>query len=171
MTSSRGFTLIELMVVIAIVGILSTFVLSSLQKGRLKAADAAVRQEAVQLRNLMEQERTNSGTYTALKAGGSWKATGSTCSAAAFGSSQFSSRAADVCTRLVAATGAACGSNCVFFQTVGPINVSDKYSIVAYLPSASTDAGSAKYLCVGSSGNQSISDGSPWGEDGCIQNP
>ncbi len=166
----RGFTLIELLLVIAIIGILSSVVLSSIQVARLKGQDAAVYQEVAQLRNLMEQERTNSGSYSSLKAGGAWKAAGTSCSAASF-SGQFASQAASVCTKLVAATGSSCGANCVYFQTTGPVNSAEKYSIMAYLPYTSTKFGSARYICMGSSGNQSISDGAAWTEDGCYQNP
>lgn len=172
----RGFTLIELLVVIAIIGIISTIVIVEMRGARLKSADAAVRQQAVQLRNVMEQERTNSGTYASIKNGGGWKAAGAVCTAASF-SGQFATRAAEICTELVrdASTGSSattgCGSTCVFFQTVSPINVSDRYSILAYLPYASSIAGSARYLCIGSSGNQSVSAGAPWSEDGCQANP
>ncbi len=166
----RGFTLIELLLVIAIIGILSSVVLSSIQVARLKGQDAAVYQEATQLRNLMEQERTNSGSYTNLKAGGAWKTAGASCTAASF-AGQFATQAASVCTKLVSATGGSCGSNCVYFQTTGPVNSSEKYSIMAYLPYASVKAGAARYVCMGSSGNQSTSDGAAWTEDGCYQNP
>ena len=41
--TSKGFTLIELLVVIAIIGILSAVVLASLNTGRDKSADAAIK--------------------------------------------------------------------------------------------------------------------------------
>jgi prepilin-type N-terminal cleavage/methylation domain-containing protein len=166
----RGFTLIELLVVIAIIGILSAVVLGSVSAARLKGQEAAVRQEAAQLRSLMEQERSNSDSYAPIKSGGAWKAVGAQCAVGTF-SGQYASQASLVCTKLVAATGNTCGNNCVYFQTVGPSNVATKYSIMAYLPYTSLQLGSARYLCIGSSGNQSISDGAAWTEDGCYQNP
>ncbi len=168
--TQKGFTLIELLIVVAIIGILSSFVLSATREARLKSADAAVRQEATQLRTLLEQERSNSGSYAAVKSGGSWKAAGTACSSASF-SGQFATKAAEVCTALVAATGNTCGTSCVYFQTTGPVNSAEKYSIMAYLPYTSLQAGAARYICIGSSGNQSVSAGSPWSDGGCYQNP
>jgi len=176
---SRGFTLIELLVVIAIIGLLSSIVLSSLQVARLKAADAAVQQEAAQMRVLMEQERSNSGTYVAIKSGGTGSGTAGFIpwngACGAF-SGQFASKAADICQKLVAAasTGGSastgCGQACVYFLQTSPNNA-EKYSIQAYLPYASQQAGHLQYLCLGSSGNQSVSDGAAWLEDGCYKNP
>lgn len=182
---ARGFTLLELLIVVAIIGILSTVVLASLKDARLKAADATVRQEAIQLRNLMEQERTDSGTYTALKNGGDgsgsggWIPAGGACDVSLPNfSGQFAGQAAAVCAKLVAATGSYCGSNCVYFKDVNiaamPSNPTDRYTIEAYLPYTSQQAGEARWLCLGSSGGQSIADGAlngGWIEDGCLNNP
>jgi type IV pilus assembly protein PilE len=173
---NRGFTLIELLVVIAIIGLLSSVVLSSVRTARFKAADAGVRAEMLQLRTIMEQERTNSGTYTAIKSGGAYKNAGASCPVGTF-SGQFASKASEVCTKLVAvSTGSGgCTVNCVYFQTVNiggaTPNPADRYSIMAYLPGASLDAGSARYVCMGSSGNQSLANGALWDEEGCYNNP
>ncbi len=186
MSQHRGFTLIELLMVVAIIGVLSTIVLGAMQDARLKAADATVRQEANQLRNLLEQERTNSGTYDAIKNGGDgsaaggWISVNGACDVGAPNfSGQFATQAMQVCRKLVAAAsvGGRCGTSCVYFQTTSP-NSATTYSIMAYLPYESkkaTEGGSPylQYLCVGSSGNQSIglADGPSWGEYGCQNNP
>ena len=69
MKNQKAFTLIELLVVIAIIGVLSSVVLASLNTARLKAADAAVRAQSAQLRNIMAFEYSDTGTYTAIKNG------------------------------------------------------------------------------------------------------
>lgn len=163
--SNRGFTLIELLMVIAIIGMLSTTVLASLKTARLKAADAKVMQQARELRTLMELERNESGTYTGIKAGGAWKAAGASCSG--FTSTNYSTKAAEVCNELVAATGSNCGSNCVYFASVNPAST-DKFTIQAYLPSKNA------YLCLGSSGLSSQTAPYPpsdWSFAGCYSNP
>jgi prepilin-type N-terminal cleavage/methylation domain-containing protein len=163
----RGFTLIELLIVVAIIGLLSSVVLSSMRDARLKAADAAVLQQARELRNLMEQERSNSGTYVAIKSGGAWKpqsgCTGFT--------GQFATQATQVCQSLVKATSGYCSTSCVFFQSTNP-NSSERYTIMAYLPYQSTRAGAARYMCFGSSGNSTTTaTGAPWLSNGCYANP
>lgn len=189
MTSTRGFTLIELMVVIAIIGLLSSAVLAAMRDARFKAADASVLQEATQLRSIMELERTNSGNYAAIKTGGQGSGGGGfirareTCGTF---TGQFASRALDVCRKLVdaASTGspnntstagsAGCGQGCVrfYYTNVAGTNSNERYSIQAYLPSRSIQAGAARYLCVGSSGAVTLdSDGSAWTEAGCSDNP
>lgn len=167
MRPSRGFTLIELLIVVAIIAMLSSVVLASMRDARLKAADAAVLQQMREMRNLMEQERSVSGNYTALKSGGAWKpqsgCTGFT--------GQFATQAATVCSKLVAATAGFCSASCVYFQTTNP-NSSERYALMAYLPYQSVKAGAARYVCFGSSGNVTTnSDGAVWNEPGCYQNP
>ncbi len=154
--------------VVAIIGILSSIVLSAMREARLKAADAAILQEAQQLRNLMEQERSHTGSYAGIKNGGAWKPQ-SGCTG--FTSSQFSTNASQVCQRLLNAVAPFCSSSCLYFQTTNP-NTTERYSIMAYLPYQSLKAGAARFLCLGSSGNATTtSDGAAWTEDGCYQNP
>lgn len=165
----RGFSLIELLFTVAIIGLLSAIVLGSLQTARLRASDASVRQQAVELRSLMELERVASGNYNAIKTGGAWKAAGTSCAQGTF-SGTYAAQAAQICTALVRASGPACGTSCTYFGATANNNA-QKFTIMAYLPAASAAAGEARWLCVGSSGNQSVSNGSPWGQGGCYANP
>ena len=175
MKTTRGFTLIELLVVIAIIGVLSSVVLASLNTARLKAADASVKSEVVQLRNIMAFEYTDTGTYDAIKAGGggsnAWWGVGASC---ANFTGAYATQAKNVCDALVKATGNACGTVCVYFLGLG-IPASDKFTIMSYLPYESAKAGTPRYYCVGSSGGNSIvqfggSTGN-WTESGCYGNP
>lgn len=60
---TAGFTLIELMVVIAIIGVLSSVVLSSLNSARAKARDSARQADLNQIRLAFELYRDNYGYY------------------------------------------------------------------------------------------------------------
>lgn len=192
MRPARGFTLIEMLVVVAIIALVSSTVLAAMRDARLKAADAAVMRSATELRSIMELERTNSGTYAAIKSGGQGTGGGSfirSREGCGTFSGQFATRALEICRKLVeaASTGSTnttsvagatgCGQGCVRFSytnVVGstPTNPPDRYSIQAYLPSKSLRAGAARYLCIGSSGAVTTdSDGSAWTEPGCSDNP
>lgn len=59
----RGFTLIELMVVISIIGMLSSVVLVSLNSARIKANNTKVIQTVQQLRNQIELGLRSDGKY------------------------------------------------------------------------------------------------------------
>ncbi len=50
----KGFTLIELLIVIAIIGLLAGVVLASVGQSRVKAADAAAKEQLVQMRNRIQ---------------------------------------------------------------------------------------------------------------------
>ncbi len=167
----RGFTLIELLVVIAIIGVIASVALASLNTTRAKAADATVRSEAEQFRNIMQLQYSDVGSYAVIKsgAGGSWLTAGQSCSG--FGGN-YATQAASICTALVKAAGATCGGNCVWFAATNP-DSPDKFTIMAYLPYASALAGSARWLCYGSGGKYSITDSNSagWTDPGCYSNP
>ncbi|HZS43028.1 MAG TPA: type II secretion system protein [Candidatus Paceibacterota bacterium] len=59
----RGFTLIELMVVLSIIGLLVTVILTNIVTARAKTSDSQVLQNLVQLRNAVEQYYSDNGTY------------------------------------------------------------------------------------------------------------
>lgn len=169
---TRGFTLIELLVVIAIIGILSAVVLASLNTARLKGTDAAIQSEAEQLRTTFELEYSSSGSYANIEAGGGWWP-GPTWRGVCSGfNGTTATQAQQICNTLVQDAGtSACNPNCVYFGSVHGGDV-QKYSIMAYLPGASAAAGSAQYLCMGSSGATSISPANNgWNSPGCWNNP
>ena len=58
---STGFTLVELLVVIAVIGILATLVLLSVAGGRAKSVDAQVRKEMAGLQQVISQCASDDG--------------------------------------------------------------------------------------------------------------
>lgn len=61
----RGFTMIELMVAVAIIGLISSIVLSSVSTARAKARDATRLQHLRELRTALETYRLDRGSYPA----------------------------------------------------------------------------------------------------------
>ncbi len=61
--SQLGFTLIELMVVLAIIGILATLAIPSFQPAVIKAREATLRQDLFILRDLLDQYYADKGKY------------------------------------------------------------------------------------------------------------
>lgn len=66
---TRGFTLVELLVVISIIALLSSVVLASTVNIRARSKDAAIISEIQQLRNLMHLEYSDNKSYTNLQGG------------------------------------------------------------------------------------------------------
>jgi general secretion pathway protein G len=58
-----GFTIIELMIVVTIVGILATLAVPSYQSAVLKAKEGALRQDLFSLRDVIDQHRADKGKY------------------------------------------------------------------------------------------------------------
>jgi prepilin-type N-terminal cleavage/methylation domain-containing protein len=66
-SKNRGFTLIELMVVIAIIGIIASVILVSLQSSRQKAKDATVLTAVSQFKTLFNLEYSDTGSFANLQ--------------------------------------------------------------------------------------------------------
>jgi general secretion pathway protein G len=60
---TQGFTLLELMIVVSIVGILSTLAVPSYQSSVVKAKEAALRQDLSTLRDVLDQHKADQGKY------------------------------------------------------------------------------------------------------------
>jgi prepilin-type N-terminal cleavage/methylation domain-containing protein len=62
-TNNRGFTLIEVMIVIAIIGVLASIVISISNTGRIKSRNSVRIQELRQMQNALELYYINHGQY------------------------------------------------------------------------------------------------------------
>ena len=60
---ANGFTLLELMIVVSIVGILATLAVPSYQSSVVKAKEAALRQDLSTLRDVLDQHKADQGKY------------------------------------------------------------------------------------------------------------
>ena len=58
-----GFTLLELMIVVSIIGILATLAVPSYQSSLVKAKEAALRQDLSTLRDVLDQHKADQGKY------------------------------------------------------------------------------------------------------------
>jgi len=61
--SRDGFTMIELMIVVSIVGILATLAVPSYQASVVKAREAALRQDLATLRDVLDQHKADQGKF------------------------------------------------------------------------------------------------------------
>lgn len=61
--TQTGYTLLELMIVVAIAGILVTLAVPSFQRSAVKAREAALKQNLFTLRTVMDQHYADHGVY------------------------------------------------------------------------------------------------------------
>jgi general secretion pathway protein G len=64
-SSESGFTLLELSIILAIVGILVTLALPSYRQSVLKAREAVLMRDLYTMRDLLDQHRADKGKYPA----------------------------------------------------------------------------------------------------------
>ena len=62
-TGKKGYTLLELMIVVAIVGILVTLAIPSFQQSTMKAKEAALKQNLFTMRAVLDQFYADRGDY------------------------------------------------------------------------------------------------------------
>ncbi len=60
---AHGFTLLELMIVVSIIGILATLAVPSYRSSVVKAQEAALRQDLSTLRDVLDQHKADQGKY------------------------------------------------------------------------------------------------------------
>ena len=171
---TRGFTLLQPLVVIAIIGLLSSIVLAALNTARGKGKDAAILSELGQLVTLAELEYSDSKTYAALQQG--WAPATNPCSDF---TGNYGTKARDICASIVAKIALASTVN-VFYSGITAVspysgNYTRYYSFMARLPGKSQETGVTTYACVGSSGGRYVGPMNPgtgdWTGAGCYANP
>lgn len=64
-TGERGFTLLELMTIVVIVGILVTLAVPSYNRSVIKAREAVLQRDLFTIRDLLDQHRADKGKYPA----------------------------------------------------------------------------------------------------------
>ena len=60
---TNGFTLLELMIVVSIIGILATLAVPSYHSSVVKAKEAALRQDLSTIRDVLDQHKADQGKY------------------------------------------------------------------------------------------------------------
>ena len=149
---------------VAIIGLLSSVVLSNLNTARIKSKDAAIKEELTQIANTMALDYNDYSTYGNLQTN-QWSPT-TNCSSFNFTGS-YAASLFSICANLVSLSGLSSGNG---FFSGNSVDGSGKFSFMIYLPYQSLVSGVATYGCVGS-GGKSFTDTGAWTASGCYNNP
>jgi general secretion pathway protein G len=63
LAEAKGFTLLELLIVVSIIGILATLAAPTYQASVIKAREAALQQDLFTIRDVLDQHRADQGKY------------------------------------------------------------------------------------------------------------
>jgi prepilin-type N-terminal cleavage/methylation domain-containing protein len=171
--NNKGFTLVELIVVMSIISLLSSIVLVNLNGYFTRAKDAAIKQEASQLALLMTQNYTDYGTYCNLQ----WwwvSASGYNCTNINLFSGTYAPKAREICNSIFNNAGennwGAPGGYKIYSNTYSPTSSFDcntAYSFMIFL-------NDGNWYCFGSSGAKgeyAYYGDPPNSNPGCYANP
>lgn len=171
----KGFTLLEVLIVCAIIGILAAVVLVMLNNARVKARDSAVIKGVNALMKSATTDSVISKDYTAWGGrnasngggfGGVYVANSSqinNCNSG-YGSTSDPATARATCRKIIESIGSNVPNNLftgIFWQTGSTVSLNPKFSIMAWLP------GAEKYYCVASDGRTSMISDSTGNDASC----
>ena len=157
----KSFTLLELSMVIAIIGILATVVLVNLNSSKLRARDSVIRADISQIHALMESYYNNHSNYNGLAC--TYNSTPTPCKSLT-NETNIAGLAKDICNQQ--GTGSCVGGaiaqkrGLTIKAAAATATDPPKYVIFAFLPSRQTAANN-KYFCADSTGQVKESDSLP----------
>lgn len=162
---TSGFTLIEMLVVLAIIGILAGVALQSFSTARKKARDGALKSQLTQYRTILGLEFTENGSYANLQPDAWFPDTA--CNSGIF-TGNYATQARDICLGVASLSGTwgGWGGDLSFY--LGNITSNaNTYSMMVPLNSKNT------FYCMGASGVSDNEDGAGglFDSTGCYDNP
>lgn len=166
--SYSGFTLIELMVVVTIIGAIIGVIIAGINEARNKAKISAITSSMKEFQKLLELEFSETGSYRNLQYSGAspfsaWMPN-TPCDSSFAGNNALKAR--EVCKVIVSNSSASIWGEGWKFYSGNGVDLDGKYSMMASLPNG-------QFLCIGSSGtsDKTPSQTAYWVGTGCYSNP